>query len=326
MDSFTFSPLVLLGVAMAMLLLALFSRLLDRRNAKEELDRVKLAATGGEGMRRQAAQAPVRRQTVFAERRTRTIWQRIAGITGYDPDVIRLGGLPPLAIIVLAVAAGLALYTQASPRIGSDWAAAVSVATALGISRFLFAGHRRKWQTELFRQIPDAMGLITRAIRTGLPMNEALQTVSREMPEPTRTEFARVLGDLAIGRTMEQALIRLRDRSNVPEYGFFAVTLGLQSQTGGSLAETLENLGDLVRKRVNMAAKVKALSAEARFGAIVLTVLPFLGVLTMSVIRPGYADFFLENPLGIRMAIVAIVMMALGVFTIRLIIRKSTED
>jgi tight adherence protein B len=197
---------------------------------------------------------------------------------------------------------------------------------ALLVSNIIFRAQRRNWQRRLLEQIPDAMGMITRAIRTGLPLNEAMESVARDMPEPTRIEFARVLGDVAIGRGVDEALLRLRDRSGLPEYGFLAVTLSLQSRAGGSLAETLENLGDLVRKRVALAARVKALTAESRIGAAILIAIPLGSFAAMSLIRPEHARFFFDNPTGVNLAIFAAVMSTLGTLIIRTMIRRATED
>ncbi|MCX7931955.1 MAG: type II secretion system F family protein [Rhodovarius sp.] len=322
------SPLLLVLASGACFLLAFLSRKLDRKAAEQELARVKDAAARGSATRNTSAGFAVEAapRPIFRRSERRPWSQRLLSLSGYDPAVTRTGGLPPLAVLALAVGTVVLLFPLLSARLGLLPGGAVSVGVGLLAARLVFAQQRRAWQRELFRQIPDAMGLITRAIRTGLPMDEALRTVAREMPEPTRTEFTRLLGDLSIGRGVEEALLRMQDRCGLPEYGFFAVTLSLQAQTGGSLAETLENLGDLVRKRVNMAAKVRALSAEARLGAVILAAMPFLAVAVMSLIQPGYLNFFVDTPLGQQMAIVALVMSGIGMTIIRTMIRRATED
>jgi tight adherence protein B len=131
---------------------------------------------------------------------------------------------------------------------------------------------------------------------------------------------------MAIGRPVEAALIRLHERTGLTEYAFLAVTLGLQSQTGGSLAETLDNLADTVRKRVAMAKRAKALAAEARMQAGMLVVLPFIAAFAMSMIQPFYLAAFTENPTGQRMAMVGLFLMLLGLLTIRWLIRQAGRD
>ena len=189
-----------------------------------------------------------------------------------------------------------------------------------------FKDFRFRRQYLVFRQMPDALGLMVRGIRAGLPVAEALRSVSREMPSPTREEYARVVGEMAIGRSVDVALLKLHERTGLTEYAFLSVTLGLQSQTGGSLAETLENLADMVRKRVAMANRAKALAAEARMQAGLLVVLPFIAALAMSFIQPFYIETFTQNPTGRSMAVVGLVMMLFGLLTIRWLIRRAGMD
>ena len=157
-------------------------------------------------------------------------------------------------------------------------------------------------------------------------MSEALRSVSREMPSPSREEYARVVGDLSIGRPLDLSLLRLSERTQLTEYAFLAVTLGLQQQTGGGLAETLENLADTVRKRVALAKRATALAAEARMQAGILAVLPFIAALAMSVIQPFYVEMFTEHPTGRKMAVVGIGMMLLGLVAIRWLIQQAGKD
>ena len=188
-----------------------------------------------------------------------------------------------------------------SKVVGAAVAPALGVAAAAFFVRFLFRWEANRYQTQLFRQLPDAMGLIMRAIRAGLPMGEALANVARELASPSQEEFAQVVSNIAIGQPVDAALFGLAERSGLTEYYFFAVTVGLQAQTGGNLAETLENLADMVRKRVAMAGRVKALTAEARISAIVMSALPFVvgGVVTL--IKPGHLDSMFETDLGFRL-------------------------
>jgi len=323
-DLLSISPVLLFLAALALLLLALMSRAMERRKRRQEAARVQDIVARGLPQARAPVDAPA--PTVFREIEAVGLGQRLVSFTGYSPDMTRVSGPPPAVVLLLGgLAAGalfLLLVAQMGPLLGG-------VAGALGgllVTNLFFRTQRRTWQRRLFEQIPDAMGMITRAIRTGLPLSEALASVAHDMPEPTRSEFARLIGDVAIGRGLDQALLKLRDRSGLPEYGFLAVTLNLQARTGGSLAETLENLGELVRKRVAMAAKVKALTAEARLGAIVLIVIPILGVVVMSLLRPGYARFFIENPTGTNLAILAAIMSGIGVTIIRATIRRTMED
>jgi tight adherence protein B len=230
--------------------------------------------------------------------------------------------LVALAAVGAALAAGLLLGGMLG-RVPALLAAPIlGVLTARGI----FGWQHARYCEQVFVQIPDALGLMVRAIRAGLPLAEALRGISREMPAPTRDEFARVIGDMAIGRPIEVALARLHERTGLTEYAFLAVTLGLQSQTGGSLAETLENLSEMVRKRVAMARRAQAMAGEAKAQAALLLVLPFIGALGMSAMQPFYISAFTQNPTGRTMALTGIGMMILGVLSIRWLIRQAGRD
>ena len=230
--------------------------------------------------------------------------------------------------VVLVIASVVAVF--------SFWMANSSLGTMLGVpsgilsgvlaARALFGWQNNRYSHAVFLQMPDALGLMVRAIRAGLPMAEALRCIAREMPSPTREEFSRIVGDTAIGRPVDVALLKLHERTGLTEYAFLAVTLGLQSQTGGSLAETLDNLADMVRKRVALAKRAEALAGEAKMQAGLLVVLPFIAALAMSFVQPFYIAAFTQNPTGQKMAMFGLGMMLLGVLTIRWLIKQAGRD
>ncbi len=120
----------------------------------------------------------------------------------------------------------------------------------------------------LFQQFPDALAMIVRAVRVGLPIVEAIRVVARENAEPTAREFAGLVAQTTIGVPLDDALREMAERNRLPEYRFFATALSLQSQTGGGLTETLENLADTIRKRVAAKLRGHALAAEARMSSL----------------------------------------------------------
>lgn len=251
---------------------------------------------------------------------------RIFRILRFNPDMpqeqIIAWPLVALAGLAAALAAGFLLGGMLGQAPALLAAPVIGVLTARGI----FGWQHARYCEQVFVQIPDALGLMVRAIRAGLPLAEALRGISREMPAPTRDEFSRVIGDMAIGRPIEVALARLHERTGLTEYAFLAVTLGLQAQTGGSLAETLDNLSEMVRKRVAMARRAQAMAGEAKAQAALLLVLPFIGALGMSAMQPFYISAFTENPTGRTMALSGIGMMILGVLSIRWLIRQAGRD
>ena len=229
-------------------------------------------------------------------------------------------------IVAIGVSVGLFIFIRFQALMPAYASAGLGAIAAFLIIRTICKSQFNKYRDALFKQVPDAMGLVVRAIRAGLPMSEALRSISREMPSPTKDEFSKIVGDVAIGRPVDEAIMRLHERSQLTEFAFLAVTLGMQQQTGGSLAETLDNLADIVRKRVQAAERAKALAAEARMQAAILMVLPFIAALGMSFIQPGYVESYTGNPTGIRMALIGLGLMALGSLTIRWLIYQAGQD
>ena len=206
----------------------------------------------------------------------------------------------------------------------------LAIPAAIGIGTFivrgLFAWQHNRYVNAIFHQIPDAIGMMVRAIRAGLPVAEAMRSVAAELSDPLRDEFARMLGDVAIGRPIDQALMRLHKRTDLPEFSFLAVVFGMQSQTGGNLAETLDNLADIVRKRVAIAKRAKALAAEARMQAGILMALPYIAALAMSQIQPFYIDNFFRNPTGQKLALIGLGFSLFGYLVIRWMIKRAGSD
>jgi tight adherence protein B len=245
---------------------------------------------------------------------------------GHDPHVLRGMALPMPVVLGAALLAGGLAFWRAADLAGPLGGTAAALLVAGGTLRGLFRWQAGRHRDALFRQIPDAIGLIVRAIRAGLPMAEALRNVAAEAPSPTREQFARVVGEIAIGRPVDATLWNLYARTQLTEYAFFAVTLGLQSQTGGSLAETLDNLADMVRKRVALAGRARALSAEARMSALVLVALPVVTGLAISVMVPGYMNPLFNTELGRQMLMSGAALLVFGLLVIRSLIRSATRD
>ena len=167
------------------------------------------------------------------------------------------------------------------------------------------------------------MALICRAVGSGIPLTEALRSVAREADSPSREEFAGVASEVAIGQPLEGALWKLHERVGLPEYAFFAVTIGLQAQTGGSLVETLQNLQDLVRKRVALSKRGKALAAEARMSATILSALPFVAVPRSPFCGRDFSTFSSTPHTGNRLLLIGFGLLGTGMLVMRQLIRRS---
>jgi tight adherence protein B len=186
----------------------------------------------------------------------------------------------------------------------------------------LFRGWSRARQDKLLTQFPDALGMIVRTVRVGVPVVEGVKLVAIEAPEPTRAEFRSLADQIAIGRRLDEAVLAMAERIGMAEYRFFATTIVLQAQTGGGLGEALEGLADVVRRRVSLRARGYALSSEARTSAKVLTGLPFVAGLCMLIVAPGYMDPLLYTSLGQKMIALAGLSLVVGALVMRSLIRS----
>ncbi|MEA3390501.1 type II secretion system F family protein [Sphingobium sp. CCH11-B1] len=149
-------------------------------------------------------------------------------------------------------------------------------------------------------KFPDALELLTRGLRSGLPITESLGIVSSEIPGPVGEEFKLITERIKIGRTMEQALQETADRLGTPEFQFFVITLSIQRETGGNLAETLSNLATVLRQRAQMKLKIRAMSSESKASAYIIGALPFLVFGLISYINFNYmTPFFTPDPNGL---------------------------
>lgn len=163
-------------------------------------------------------------------------------------------------------------------------------------------------------RFPDALDLMVRGLRSGLPVTETLGIISTELPGPVGEEFKLVTERIRIGKTMEEALQDTANRLGIAEFNFFCITLAIQRETGGNLAETLANLGDVLRKRSQMKLKIKAMSSESKASAYIIGSLPFIVFGLIYSINPLYmGKFFIDDRL-IGMGIGAFIWLGLGGF------------
>lgn len=163
-------------------------------------------------------------------------------------------------------------------------------------------------------RFPDAIDLLVRGLKSGLPVTETFQVVSQELPGPVGEEFRGIVERIRIGNTMEQALQESAEMLGTPEFQFFCITIAIQRETGGNLAETLANLSDVLRKRAQMKLKIKAMSSEAKASAYIVGALPFFVFGVVWSMNPGYLQgFFFEQRLIVA-GLGGLVWMSIGAF------------
>ncbi|MCR9179852.1 MAG: type II secretion system F family protein [Erythrobacteraceae bacterium] len=177
---------------------------------------------------------------------------------------------------------------------------------SLGIGMFIGAGlphlvvgfFIKKRTNAFITKFPDGIELLVRGLRSGLPVTETLGVVAQEVPGPVGIEFRSIVDRIKVGKTMEDSLQDTADRLGIPEFNFFTITLAIQRETGGNLAETLSNLADVLRKRGQMKLKIKAMSSESKASAYIVGSLPFIVFGLVYWMNPEYlAGFFTDDRL-----------------------------
>ena len=165
----------------------------------------------------------------------------------------------------------------------------------IGVPHFIIGKLIKRRVGKFTSNFPDAIELMVRGLRSGLPITETLGIVGSEIQGPVGLEFRMVDDKMKIGRTMEAALQETADRLGTPEFQFFVITLAIQRETGGNLAETLSNLADVLRKRAQMKLKIRAMSSESKASAYIVGSLPFIVFTLVWMINPGYMHGFFTD-------------------------------
>jgi tight adherence protein B len=250
-------------------------------------------------------------------------WQFLYGIANYRPGITYDIG-PGFVILGGIMAAVAVLY--ANSFVGFSFVKICLGASLVGFAvvRGLFGWQQRLMANRLFRQLPDAIELVRTTVQSGLPVNDAFQTVAETMPQPTSGQFAIVCDEMRLGKSPDEALDGVYQRVGVTEYAIFAVALAVQSKSGGRLTETIQTLGDQVRQRVTMAARAKAMAGEVIFSARALSVSPVIIGGFLYWICPQMVDLLFTDPTGRMLLAYAVVSVIVGTLVIRWMVRRET--
>ena len=243
-------------------------------------------------------------------------------VFGYNSRRLDLYPIHPTIVMMIALPVAVLVACIVS-ALGGKLAFLLAPVFWPLLTRMQFGRWHSKRLSTLFQQFPDALAMVVRGVRVGVPVSEAVNIVSAEGPVPTAGEFARVGEQIAIGVPLDEALRVMAERNDLPEYRFFATALALQGQTGGNLSETLDGLADTIRKRVAARARGYALAAEARTSANVLTALPLLLFIALWFMNPRYVGTLISDHTGRMVLGAAVFMLGFGVMTMRTLIRKS---
>lgn len=311
--------LLLMGACMTLIGLGLSGVMVTRAQQENERRKKRLESILSPHVR--AAEIELSAFTV-ADKTGERNWPRtLASMFGFSTE--RAALYPTRWYFVLAATFLLALAARyaANDLLGNlSWV--LLPGAWIVFSRMFFNRVESKRRSALLWQFPDALAMIVRSIRVGVPVIDAVRNVSLAAPNPTANEFNRLVDQIAIGTPLDEAVAELAVRTGLAEYRFFATALALQTQTGGTLSETLENLADVIRKRAALKARGHAMTAEARTSSSILALLPVVTGGMLYALNPSYMMLLFSDPTGKMFFSAAVVSLALGMLAIRAIIKS----
>ncbi|MGE0226251.1 MAG: type II secretion system F family protein [Acetobacteraceae bacterium] len=246
----------------------------------------------------------------------------IAWVFGFDHEKTALYPTKWWVILAGTFVVAKVAHSMTADLMGDMSIVALPIAWVF-ISRRYFSWIEGRRRSLLLQQFPDALSMIVRSIRVGIPVIESIRIVARGAPGPTSGEFATLVDQVAIGSSLEDAVADLARRSGLPEYRFFATALALQNQTGGTLSDTLDGLADVIRKRAALKARATALTSEARASATVLALLPAAAGGLLYLVNPTYMMLLFQHQTGHTLLAMAAGSLITGLLAIRTIIRRS---
>ncbi|MBC7986443.1 MAG: type II secretion system F family protein [Sphingomonadaceae bacterium] len=312
------APFLIFGLGLAGVV-ALLAMMVLGPSSRKAQERRLLAIKGRHGdVLAAAAETQLRR--VLANRRESRL-EEFAAQYIPRPDMLRrriaqtgkswtLGQYGIVSLAILAVVFVL-LYLRGAPLL---LALLAGVFAGLFIPHVIVGRAIKKRIKKFNARFPEAIELLVRGLRAGLPISETLAVVAHEIPGPVGVEFQSVVDKMRIGRTMDEALDETTRRLDTPEFKFFIITLAIQRETGGNLAETLSNLATVLRQRGQMKLKIRAMSSESKASAYIVGSLPFFVFGIVWFMNPGYMDdFFMDERLMVA-GIGGLVWMGIGIF------------
>ena len=207
----------------------------------------------------------------------------------------------------------LGILTGAGLLVG----AALAFTGAFGIPRWLLSYLKKRREAKFLNSFPDAIDIIVRGAKTGLPLLDCLKIISLEAQEPVRSEFRTIVESQAVGLPIGEACGKLYERMPLAEANFFGIVVTVQQRAGGNISEALGNLSRVLRDRKKMKAKIKAMAQEAKASATIIGVLPIAVMTLVYLTSPDYISLLWTEPLGRVMLVVAACWMSTGVMVMR---------
>jgi tight adherence protein B len=309
--------------ASALLAVGLWAALVAERHRERREQRLKSVATTAPSIEISGA---LLRRPLPRRDRLRAFLSLGAGLWAHLEAALAAAGnrigLPQLVLTGIAAAGAISLAVRFM-GFNSVLVIGLGGAAAVAAPRFLLRFAQLRYQRRFLDVFPDAIDLIVRAVKAGLPALDAIDLAAREIAAPVGTEFQRVLDDTRIGVAMADALNRAADRIRVPDFRFFVASIVLQRRTGGGLAETLVNLSTLIRQRRALRLKARALTAESKASAAVISIMPVVAGAGLYLVKPDMMALLFADHRGRFMMGVALVSLLLGIATMSAIIRRT---
>jgi tight adherence protein B len=196
-------------------------------------------------------------------------------------------------------------------------AAGLGFAAGFGLPRWGLGFLKKRREKKFLKALPDAVDVIVRGIKAGLPLFESIKVVAADSPEPLRSEFNAIIETQAIGMPLGEACARLYERMPVPEANFFGIVVSIQQKSGGNLSEALGNLSKVLRDRKKMAEKIQAMSMEAKASAGIIGSLPPIEMVLVYITTPDYISLLWTHPTGQVMLVGCVVWMSIGIMVMK---------
>ena len=230
-----------------------------------------------------------------------------AGLDWSTQKFMVISGVLAAVVFALAMLAGGGLLG----------AGGLAFAAGFGLPRWILGYLKKRREKNFLKALPDAVDVIVRGIKAGLPLFESIKVVAADAPEPLRGEFLAIIETQAIGMPLGDACARLFERMPVPEANFFGIVIAIQQKSGGNLSEALGNLSKVLRDRKKMAEKIQALSMEAKASAGIIGSLPPIVMLLVYLSTPQYISLLWTHPTGQLMLVACVIWMSAGIFVMK---------
>ncbi|TYO66669.1 type II secretion system F family protein [Bradyrhizobium hipponense] len=219
--------------------------------------------------------------------------------------------------IASAVVAGVLFAIALFVGGGLLGAGGLAFAGGFGLPRWALAFLKKRREDKFLKALPDAVDVIVRGIKAGLPLFESIKVVAADAPEPLRSEFLAIIETQAIGMPLGEACSRLYDRMPLPEANFFGIVISIQQKSGGNLSEALGNLSKVLRDRKKMREKIQAMSMEAKASAGIIGSLPPIVMFLVYLSTPQYISLLWTHPTGQLMLVACVVWMSIGIMVMK---------